>query len=138
MKYILLLVISISFSAQSADVFKCVQSGGEIKYSDAPCPKNTTEEHITYKDLPWKTAIDARKPAGTKILDITEKKKDSLIKYNFHTQTELDEFMRLTATLSGKNVNRLKIKLPVANGYGEALLQVTDKKGAIDFLKSKK
>ncbi len=108
MKYIHTLIVLLTLNVYASNIYKCTQANGKAGFSDRPCPKNVNEEQLNIKDLPWTKAIESNVPAGTKIAEITTEGEDTLIKYNYHSQGEVNDFIRTVHNLSGKTVNLIK------------------------------
>lgn len=77
--------------------------------------------------MSWDVRLRAQVPGKSKINDIVKENDDSIINYQFSSQVELQEFMRLAVRLSGKNVNLIRVNMPQGETPGTAMLQVTDK-----------
>ncbi|MES2824906.1 MAG: hypothetical protein V4732_14975 [Pseudomonadota bacterium] len=121
------IVILLALNIAASEIYLCKSSEGKNSYSDKPCATGESQEKRDFKDLPWTKTLDASKPAGTEIIEVTKDNGDTIIKYAFFTGAELKKFMKSAQQLSGMNVNLLKFKAPKNGGRGEALIQVTSK-----------
>ena len=117
----------LSLNISASEIYQCKSPEGKVKYSEKPCVKGESQDRRDFKDIPWTTKLDANKPAGTKIIEITDADEDKIIKYACYTKIELNEFIRLAHKLSGMNVNLLKYKASKNGSLGEAVIQVTSK-----------
>jgi hypothetical protein len=123
----LVLVISMSPICFSADVYKCIDAERKRVVSDKQCTKNTSQEKINYKEASLEDQLIGSAPGKSKVLDISTKGNETLVDFQFTTQTELQEFMRLSGRLSGKNVSLLNVVMPNGIRKGHAKLKITDK-----------
>ena len=128
---IFICLILLSPSVSASEIYQCKNSEGKIRYSDKHCSNGESQEKREFKGLPWAKVLDANKPVGTKIIEITKSDGDTIIKYACSTKNELRAFMRSAHKLSGLNVNLLKYKAPNNGGLGEAVMQVTSKEGTL-------
>lgn len=126
-KYFFVLTLLISQGSFAADIYKCTDKNGNQTYSDSKCPESTSAEKVKYKDATLDDQLKALAPGNSKITNITRKDGDTFIDYEFTTQEELKEFMRLSQKLSGKHVNLLKFEAPKGNDAGKASVQITAK-----------
>lgn len=135
---ILILVLIFSENIVASEFYKCVDAAGKKIFSDTPCSANSVvKETIIYKassgknvpanEVSWDVRLRAQVPGKSKINDIVKENDDSIINYQFSSQVELQEFMRLAVRLSGKNVNLIRVNMPQGETPGTAMLQVTDK-----------
>jgi|GEM_PF-6439303 len=115
----------------AAEIYQCKTSEGKVAYSDKQCANTESQAKVDFKNISWTRSLDASKPVGTKIIEVTQKKEDTIIKYSFHHQDQLRTFMRSAQQLSSMNVNLLKYKAPKNGAPGEASLMVTTKKGIL-------
>ncbi len=127
-KYFFVLMILISPSSFSADMYKCVDENGKQAYSDKKCPKSAAEK-IEYKETSLDDQLKALAPGKSKITNISRKDGETLIDYEFTSNAELTEFMRLSQKVSGKHVNLLKVVMPKDNDMGKAQVLITTKPG---------
>lgn len=123
--------ILLSLSVFASEVYRCENTEGKIKYSDKRCSNGESQERLGFKDIHWTKALDANKPTGTKIIEITNSADDTIVKYAFSTRSELNAFMTSAHKLSGLNVNLLKYKAPSNGIFGEAVMQITSKENKL-------
>jgi Domain of unknown function (DUF4124) len=119
--------ILFSLSASASEIYQCKSSEGKSTYSDKPCASGDSQQKLDFKSLSWLKALDADKPSGTKIIEITKDNDDTIIKYVCSTEAELSKFMRSAQEFSGMNINLLKYKASNNGGHGEGLIQITSK-----------
>lgn len=130
-KYLFVLAILASQSGFAEDIYKCVDEKGNQIFSNTKCPASTTVEKVEYKEATLDEQLAALAPGASKITNITRKDGDTLIDFQFTTQDELEEFMRLSQKLSGKHVNLVKVVMPKDEDLGKALVQITTKPGVL-------
>lgn len=126
---LLVLAVFLSQSSLAADIYRCIDSQGKQIFADKKCPKNTTQATIRYKKTSFDDQLIGSAPGKSKVVDISTIDDETLVNYQFSTQAELQEFMRLSARLSGKNVNLLNVVMPTDKAAGKAKVQITDKPG---------
>ena len=129
--YFFVLVVLLSHSSFAEDIYKCVDEKGNQIFSNTKCPASTTVEKVEYKEATLDEQLAALAPGASKITNITRKDGDTLIDFQFTTQDELEEFMRLSQKLSGKHVNLVKVVMPKDEDLGKALVQITTKPGVL-------
>ncbi len=131
-KCIFMLALLMSQTSFAGDIYKCVDAKGKQTYSDSKCPESTVAEKVKYKEATLDDQLKALAPGNSKITNITRKDGDTFIDYEFTTQEELKEFMRLSQKLSGKSVNLLKFVSPKGTETGKASFQITSKPSFLD------
>ena len=124
---LLVLAIFVSQSCFAADIYKCVDAQGKQVFSDKQCPKNTSQTTVNHKNASFEDQLIGLASGNSKVTNIAKDGDDTLVDYQFSTQTELQAFMRSSMKLSGKNVNLLKVVMPHGGSKGQAKLQITDK-----------
>lgn len=127
-RYFLIFMILISSNSFAADIYKCVDENGKQVYSDKKCSKSTAEK-IEYKETSLDDQLKALAPGKSKITNISRKGGETFIDYEFTTNAELAEFMRLSQKVSGKHVNLLKVVMPKDDAMGKAQVLITTKPG---------
>lgn len=137
-KYFLVLTLLMSQGGFAADIYKCTDKNGNQTYSDSKCPEATSAEKVEYKEATLNEQLTALAPGNSKITNITRKDGDTFIDYEFTTQEELKEFMRMSQKLSGKSVNLLKFVSPKGTETGKASFQITSKPSFLDPKKEPK
>lgn len=123
--------IIFSLGISATETYQCKNSEGKRTYSDKPCAAGELQVKHTVKNPQWIKLLDARKPVGTKIIDLKKENEETIIKYAYSTQTELSDFMKSAYQLSGLTVNLLKYKAPKDGASGEALIQITPTKDTL-------
>ena len=68
----------LSLNISASEIYQCKSPEGKVKYSEKPCVKGESQDRRDFKDIPWTTKLDANKPAGTKIIEITEEDKKNI------------------------------------------------------------
>lgn len=131
-KSLLVYVLLISSNTFATEVFKCVQPDGKNVFSDKPCPKGVGEEKVTYKDQSWESALEASKPVTIKIMDIKKSDGDTLITYELSNYADSEEFLKLAHKISKQSVYLKKMKLPINNGKGVAVMLITKKEYSLE------
>ncbi len=132
------LAIILPHSSLAADVYKCTDENGRKTFSDKPCLKTNTQETLKYKEMSLAEQLIAAVPGKSKVIHIAKDGDDTVIDYHFSSNNELQEFMRVSNRLSGKNVNLLKIIMPQGATMGQARLQITAKDDGFLSPKSRK
>lgn len=124
---LLMLAIFVSQSCSAADIYKCIDAQGKQVFSDKQCPKNTSQTKVNHKNASFEDQLIGLASGNSKVTNIAKDGDDTLVDYQFSTQTELQAFMRSSMKLSGKNVNLLKVVMPHGGNNGQAKLQIADK-----------
>jgi len=127
-KFFLALMIIISPFSFAADIYKCIDETGKQVYSDKKCPQSTAEK-IEYKETSLDDQLKALAPGKSKITNIAKKEGETFIDYEFTTNAELTEFMRLSQKLSGKHVYLIKVVMPKDAVVGKAHIKITTEAG---------
>lgn len=124
---LLVLVVCVSQNCFSSDVYKCIDAQGKKIFSDKPCPKDTNETKLKHKKTALEDQLVGSAPGKSKVIDVTTVEDETLVEYQFGSQAELQEFMRISSRLSGKSVNLLNVVIPHGETKGRAKLQITAK-----------
>lgn len=127
-RYFLTLMILISPASFASDIYKCVDENGKQVFSDKKCPKSTAEK-IEYKETSLDDQLKALAPGKSKITNIERKEGETLVDYEFSTNAELTEFMRLSKKVSGKHVYLIKVVMPKDAEVGKAHIKITTEAG---------
>jgi len=125
-----LLIIFICISATNVfatQVFKCIDEHGNQSFSDQACPDGLKNEILVYKERSWIKEVDARKPANTNILSVTQDGEDTDFEYQFSKNKEVNNFVALVEKMSGKNAYVLNMIDPDNGVAGIASIKVTSK-----------
>ena len=124
---ILVLAIFMAHNCFAADFYKCIDAQGKHIFSDKQCPKNASQTKVNHKEASFEDQLIGLASGNSKVTNVAKEGDDTLVDYQFSTQTELQEFMRSSMKLSGKHVNLLKVVMPHGGSKGQAKLQITDK-----------
>lgn len=123
-----IMTILISPASFAADIYKCVDENGKQVYSDKKCPPSTAEK-VEYKEISLDEQLKALAPGKSKITNIERKEGETLVDYEFATNAELTEFMRLSKKISGKHVYLIKVVMPKDAEVGKAHIKITTEAG---------
>lgn len=117
----------------SAQIYKCTQSNGKVAFSDKPCPKTVTQEKIEgkQKKSDWVSRLQAEKPASITIIDVLRQDGDVIIKYEFKTKQESNDFLKLATKVSDTPVVLLKYLAPDEGRLGRAELKASNKPNSL-------
>lgn len=124
---LLVVVICMSPICFGKDFYKCIDAQGKPIFSDKQCPKSTSQSKISYKETSFEDQLIGAVPGKSKIVGISANGDETYVDFQFTTPAELQEFIRLSARLSSKNVNLLKVVMPLGESKGHAKLQITSK-----------
>jgi uncharacterized protein YpmS len=124
---LLVLVIFVSQGCFAAEIYKCIDAQGKYTFADKQCPKHASQTKVNHKEASFEDQLIGLASGNSKVTNISKDGDDTHIDYQFSTQNELQEFMRSSMKLSGKNVNLLKVVMPHGGSKGQAKLQITDK-----------
>lgn len=126
--YLFALMVGLSPYVFASEIYKCVDENGKQVYSDKKCPKSTAEK-IEYNETSLDEQLKALAPGKSKIANLSRKDGETLIDYEFTSNAELTEFMRLSKKLSGKHVYLIKVVMPKDAEVGKAQIKVTTEPG---------
>ncbi|HSC66283.1 MAG TPA: DUF4124 domain-containing protein [Cellvibrio sp.] len=127
-RYFFALMVAMAPNLYASEIYKCVDQNGKQVYSDKKCPKATAEK-IEYNEASLDEQLKALAPGKSKIANLSRKDGETLIDYEFNTNAELTEFMRLSKNLSGKHVYLIKVVMPKDNELGKAHIKITTEPG---------
>jgi len=126
MKYIFLILSLVSDNAYS-EIYKCEGKNGSISFSDSPCPQELAQEVIETKKTDWVSELKVKKSGLIKIKEIVKEDGDITISYNFKSQSDSQQFMKLAQKLSNMPVVLMKIIMPKGKSMGMAEIKASNK-----------
>jgi Domain of unknown function (DUF4124) len=129
MKFLLLIALLILPILASAQIYKCIQADGKVGFSDKPCSKNVIQERVEEKPkkTDWVSRLQEEKPASIIIIDVLRQDDDVIIKYEFKTKSESNEFLKLANKVSNMPIVLMKYIAPESGSLGRAEIKASNK-----------
>ena len=129
MKFLMLIALLLFPILASAQIYKCTQTDGKVKFSDKPCSKSVIQEQLEEKPqkADWVSRLQEVKPESIVITNVLRQDGDVIIKYEFKTKSESNEFLKLANKISNMPVALMKYIAPDSQNLGRAELKASNK-----------
>ena len=128
MKHGCIFLIAFVFCSFShSQMYRCVDPGVRISFSDMPCDGSTEVKLAPAQAISpnsWKDQLKLKKTDGIWILDMVTSAGETTINYKFTHTTISNEFMKLINELSGFGMAMSHMKIPVGKTLGQARVVV--------------
>ena len=115
----------------NAQMYKCIEPGVRISYSDRPWSGGAKikSSSINYQKS-WQDRLELQAPQGITIINTSSIADSTIIKYTFKKTSQSNQLVKLTNKLSGRNTALMNLKLPKGKGLGHGQIEVAkDKSG---------
>lgn len=128
MKNFAYLFILFSLSVQADSAYRCIQANGQTAFSDKPCSSGSTVEQVDVKRTTWQERLEAKLDHKVRSFEMSADKGDTVVSFNFYSNRDLKNILKLSHNLSGQNVNLAKLEKHIGNDGGRAVVRITNKK----------
>ncbi len=121
------IMVLASCSFAHGQMYKCIEPGVKVSYSDMPCSGGTTIKATSLKyQKSWQDRLKLQRPPGISIVDILTKAGKTSIEYTFKKTSQSNQFMRLIDKLSSQNVALMNMKQPKGKVSGRGQIEVSN------------